>query len=526
MVETHERELAQEHYEPPMPEGDEPPPPGAKVMAVVRWIILAAAVVLAAVTWLSFARAQFKSTDGGTAQAQPKYHCPMHPQIVSDEPGECPICHMQLEPVASDRSRPASPSDDAGESAASSTLPGDTKTGSKPRAASPGSTPLGTVPISLALDRIQSIGVRTSVATSRAMSRTVRVTAVVAAPEQGVAEVHARTPGFVEQVSVAQTGITVGAGQRLVAVYSPELYQAQTELLATRQWSSGDGGTRASDSARLKLGLLGMSDGDINRLVETGEPLRAVPIYAPQGGVISKKNVVLGSYVTPETTLYEIQDLSRVYVVADVFQPDVGSLRVGMEGRFAPARAPAETVTAKLDLIYPTLNAEARTTRVRMQIQNREHLFAPGEYGTVEFTLPKRAVLVVPRDAVVDTGMATYVFLVEGEGRFSPRSVSISESLGEDVAVDAGIAAGDRVVSGATFLIDSESRLQASAQALPMASAPPEGRPSVEAPACEADFDRTKFPDKWTECQKCTQVHHGMGTMEADCKAAIPKPWK
>ena len=105
--------------------------------------------------------------------------------------------------------------------------------------------------------------------------------------------------------------------------------------------------------------------------------------------------------------------------------------------------------------------------RVRMQIKNKDHRFPPGEYGIVEFVLPRRIVLVVPRDAVVDTGTATYVFVVEGDGRFSPRSVSIGQSLGEDAEIDAGIAAGDRVVSGATFLIDSESRLQASAQAAP-----------------------------------------------------------
>jgi Cu(I)/Ag(I) efflux system membrane fusion protein len=517
------RQFPEEHDDSPMPEGDEPPPPGTKVMAVVRWGILAATVVLAASTWLSFARAQRKSTDGDTTEARSTYRCPMHPQIASEETGECPICHMQLERTDSERSRRATSNDSAASGDAGRRLAPDTTSS----AVGPGSTPPGMVPIKLALDRIQAIGVRTAVAMERTVAPTLRVTAVVAAPEQGAAEVHVRAAGFVEDVSINQTGVAVRGGQRLAGIYSPELYQAQTELLTAKQWSNGDGGTRASDAARLKLALLGMSEGDISRVIQTGEPIRAVPVYAPQGGVISKKGIVIGSYVAPETTLYEIQDLSRVYVIADVFEPDLRSLRVGTEGRFVSANQADAAVAARVDLIYPTLNLEARTTRVRMQIQNKDRRFAPGEYGTVEFVRTKRTAIVVPRDAIVDTGTAIYVFVVESEGRFSPRSVSIGESGGGDeVVVDAGIATGDRVVSGATFLIDSESRLQASAQAVPVASTPMEARSPKEGPSCGTDFDRTKFPDKWTECQKCVQVHHGMGSMEADCIGAIPKPWK
>lgn len=461
MDEGHERDAPQ--VELSMPEGEEPPPPGARTMAVVRWVILAATIGLSVFAWWSIAGARFRPKENGIAQARAKYQCPMHPQIVSDEPGECPICHMQLQPMDSGRFPPASPPNraDAGTAAPAARS---TSGASTPTAVTTGTPPPGTVPIRLALDRIQAIGVRTAVATEREVDRTLRVTAVIAAPEQGVAEVHVRASGFVEQISVTQTGVAVRGGQVLVGIYSPELYQAQTEFLTAWQWGRGDGGTRAGDAARLKLRLLGMSDRDVDRVIEKGEPMRAVLIYAPQGGVVSKKNVVLGSYVTPETALYEIQDLSHVYVVADVLQPDVGGLRVGVEGRFASATEPAAVAIAKVDLIYPTIGVETRTTRVRMQIQNKGQRFAPGEYGTVEFALPKRVVLVVPRDAVVDSGMATYVFVDEGHGRFSPRSVSIGQAFGEDVAIDAGIDAGERVVSGATFLIDSESRLQASAQ--------------------------------------------------------------
>jgi membrane fusion protein, copper/silver efflux system len=437
----------------PMPEGAEPPPRGTKVMGVVRWLMLAASVALAGFTWLSFAREQLKSSGIGATQAQPKYRCPMHPQIVSSEPGECPICHMQLEPIASEDSTPAGKDTGASSPAAASSS-----------AVLPGSTPPGTAPLKLTLDRIQAIGVRTSLATEKDTQPTLRVTATIAAPEQGVAEVHVRSAGFVEQMGAAQTGTPVREGQMLVAIYSPELYQAETELLTARRWST-DADRQSRDAARLKLRLLGMAERDIDHVVEKGEPTRAVRVLAPQGGVVIKKNVAFGSYVTPEMVLFEIQDLSHVQVIADVFEKDVSTLTLGMEGRFRSSRAPAASVTAKIDLIYPTLNVEAHTTRVRMRVPNKDHLFAPGEYGTVELALPKRKVLVVPRDAVVDTGMAAYVFVVESEGRFSPRVVTIAASDGDDTAISEGLSPGDRVVSSATFLIDSESRLQAAAQA-------------------------------------------------------------
>ena len=513
-------------HEPAMPEGEEPPPRGVKTMAVVRWLFLAGAFVLAAFSWWSLVAAQPRGSD--TAHHATQYHCPMHPQIVSDQPGECPICHMTLEPM------PAAPA-----SASSSTSPAPT---SQPRPAprrpppgmdggkeesrpAPGSTPAGTTPLKLALDRVQAIGVRTTLATEKPLSSKLRITAAIAPTEQGAAEVHVRAAGFVEQIYVDETGIQVRAGQVLFALYSPELYQAESELLAVRQW--GDAGAGTSGAARQKLELLGMTAADIDRVIAKGEPQRAIAVYAPQAGYIAKKAVVRGSYVRPEDTLYQIQDLSKVYVVADVFASDLARVSVGDEGTFTPTARPGVQLIAKVDLVYPTMNVEARTTRVRMQLKNPDRSLRPGEYGNVELAAPMRTVLLVPRDAVVDTGETTYVFVDEGEGRFSPRVVALGGEDEDSAIVREGLKPGDRVVSGATFLIDSESRLRASiAASAPMTSTPNAGTSSEDGPSCDADFDRSKYPDKWTDCQKCAQVHHGMGSMEADCKNAIPRPWK
>lgn len=446
----------------PLREGPERPPRGARTMAIVRWILVVAVAALAGFVWLSYASTRLSTAGSASGKLAPKYQCPMHPEVVSDAPGECPICHMSLELVAPDRG-PAEA--DAGAATTDAAAPRRAPRAASSTRAAVGSVPPGTMPVNLTLDRIQSIGVRTALASEHASAEVLRVTATVVPPEHGVCEVHVRSPGFVEAIHVDQTGVGVGAGQTMLSVYSPEIYQAENELVLLGRWA-GDGGaapSAAPSAAARKLELLGMAPAEIERVVARREPLRAIAITAPRGGFVTKKNVVLGSYVTPETVLYELWDLSTVYVVADVLLADSVGLRAGIEGRFVPAGHPDDAVTAKIDLVYPLANAEARTRRVRMQIPNRGgQRYAPGEFGTVHLSVAPRAGVSVPRDAVVETGTSTYVFVVDPGGRFVPRVVAVGARDGDQVVVAEGLAPGERVVSGATFLIDSESRLQAS----------------------------------------------------------------
>jgi Cu(I)/Ag(I) efflux system membrane fusion protein len=425
-----------------MPEGEEPPPRGTKVMATVRWAILAGVALLAAASWWTYLA---PSNGAGAPLVAARYHCPMHPQVVSDHPGECPICHMTLVPIeadsgaSSEEATSSSPGNDAGAS----------------------SMPPGTQAVTLSQDRAQSIGVRTAVVTERATAGGLRVTASIAAADQTVAEVHVRSAGFVERLPVDQIGVSVTKGQELLAVYSPEVFQAEMELVTARQWA--DGGSRALDAARAKLDLLGVDARDVDRILATGAPIRALPVYAPEAGVVTKKTALRGGYVTPEMPLFTIEDRSRVYVVADVFAQDVASIKVGTPARFTLRQRPDVALDAKVDLIYPSVDTESRTTRVRMTVPNAKGALRPGDYGDVELVgAGPRRELVVPRDSVIDTGETRYVFLVDPPGHFTPRLVDVGAEQGADVVVRSGLAAGDRVVSGATFLIDSESRLQAS----------------------------------------------------------------
>lgn len=474
-------------------------PEKLRAMAIVRWVIVVLSLAVAIGAWWSFRRTR---GDGGVLESQARYTCPMHPGIVSPSPGQCPICGMDLVPAhrATEPHAPAGASfpyvlEDAGAAtigdggAARFACPMHPEVRSHDPGTCPvckmklepipaaGSSPsAGLAPVTLTEGRMQSIGVRFAVASAASTSGVLRLTASVASAEQGASEVHVRTPGFVERIAVRETGVRVSAGQELVGVYSPEVFQAEADLLAARAiggaafpllGDAGAGDDRVTSAARARLELLGMSPRAVDEVLRTGKAARTYGVVAPASGVVVRKNVVLGSYVTPETTLYEIVDLTKVYVVADVFGAGADAAKVGTRARFVVAGRPDLAEDGTIDLVYPRANPEARTTRVRMPIANPSMRFVPGAAGTLEITQAPRSALFVPRDAVVDTGSERHVFVDAGGGSLVPRTVVTGAFDGERIEVTSGLAAGERVVSGATFLVDSESRLRAAMGAAP-----------------------------------------------------------
>jgi len=377
-------------------------------MAVVRWVLLGLVTALAGYTvWSYWGPRQSEHA----AHEEAAYYCPMHPQIRSPEPGVCPICHMNLEPIPDERRNQSAP------------------------AAS------------------------TSVVESAAFGDRLRV----------------RAPGFVERVSVRQTGVRVHRGQPLAFIYSPEINQAQEAFVAATKWSgsesggsSGQDGTRdIASAARRGLELLGLSTADIDEVARTGRPIRAVAVRAPAGGFVTRFSAVLGSRADPEMVLYEIADLSSVWVIASVHERDVRTLRAGTVARFIAAGGEREPLTGKIDLIEPALDELTRTTGVRLVLPNRDGQLRPGQFGEVEFELPAVSGLLVPRDAVIRTGEHEYVYVATGTDRFEPRNVTTGLAREGRVQVLSGLSAGDRVVTRGGFMLDSESRLQASLAAAP-----------------------------------------------------------
>ena len=506
-------------------EGAEAPPPGVAAMAVVRWLLLLGTLAAAVFAWWSYAHAD------PTAEHAPKYRCPMHPQITSPDPGECPICHMALEPIPGDAQAPQGAvyrcpmhpqiqqdtpgtcpickmdlepvqpepqpqtvyrcpmhpqiqQDTPGtcpickmdlepvrlDPAPATTLyrcpmhpeveqhePGTCPICKMDLEPVPQAMPPGTAPLTLSLDRLQAIGVRTAEATRHTFAPTLRTAAVVEFADQGAARVHVRAAGFLEKIHADQTGVRVRKGQRLAEYYSPEIYQAETELLASRGWSGG----QALALARQRLELLGVPGAAIDRVLKTGKPDRTVDILAPASGVVVAREAVLGAYVTPETVLYELREDRELYLVAELPAARAAAITVGTRGQVTFAGRPTLAQELTVDLLYPSADRDSRTIRARMPLANKDGTLAAGEVATVTFALPTVDGVAVPRDAIVDTGAQPHVFVDLGGGRLHPRLVTLGVRDDAHVQITDGVAAGERVVAGATFLVDAESRLRA-----------------------------------------------------------------
>jgi Cu(I)/Ag(I) efflux system membrane fusion protein len=536
---------------------DDEPPPGVRAMAIVRWLLVAvmAIIALAALEhryeWLK---------REGSSESTTIYYCPMHPGVQQDHPGECPICSMTLvpKPKAGDVEAAA-----AAKAAMSSDAHGD---GGAPAAAGPGayycpmhpevtsddpnakcekcggmklvpkpaaaatSPPAsegvpGLVPVTLTPERVQLMGMRTAAVVHDALATELRTVGTVTTTETGLAVIQTRFAGWIEVLRVTQTGQRVAKGQVLATVYSPELLAAQQEHLNAMRWGAApDGGTLSGLSSGLagdsrhRLELLGIAPPEIDVLERTGQPIRAIPVRSPVGGYVTQKTAVEGLYVQPGTALFQVADLSRVWVLADVYEYELGRVKVGQSASIELAAYPGETFAGKVAFVYPSLDAATRTLRIRIELKNPGLRLKPGMYGNVTVQLHRADALIVPADAVVDTGAMQYVFVAKPGGTFEPRKVKTGARAGGKVQVLAGVAAGETVVTTANFLLDSESHLQATI--LGGGSAP-----AAAGDACDTEIDKQKSPDKYQQCVAC-RVHRGMGEMEEDCRKQIPKPWK
>ena len=323
--------------------------------------------------------------------------------------------------------------------------------------------------VRLTADQIRQFGVTFGTVEERTLEDAVRAVGVVAVDETRLTQVAPRFGGFVERLYVEATGAPVRRGQPLMAVYSPELYAAQQELLAARNLDKATReasvpGVPASTvdlaaAARRRLTLGGMSEAQVDQVLRTGEPLRAITLHAPASGVVLDKGVIEGQAIQPGQMLYTIADLSSVWVETELRGSDAAAVHVGSPADIAVEGLAGRSFKGRVEYVYPTMEQAARTIRARVAVANSKGLLKPGMFATVRLTTPVRRALTVPLTAVVHTGERVVVFVDMGGGSLMTHEVELGRAAGDHVEVLSGVDRGQRVVTSAQYLIDAESNL-------------------------------------------------------------------
>ncbi len=324
------------------------------------------------------------------------------------------------------------------------------------------------MPVTLGPRDQTRIGVTFAPVIRAPLDRSVRTVAQVAYDETRVKAVAPLIEGWVDQLFVNFTGQTVRAGEPLFSIYSPMVVTAQQELLLSgRLVTEVAGGTPDAvqsarellESSRRRLRYWGVPPDEIQRVEETGQVQRTVTLRSPYGGVVVEKPVLAGQRIMPGDVAYKIADLSRVWVEGEVFERDLHAVRLGARVTAEFTALPGVTRVGRVTYVYPTVNPETRTARIRVELPNPGSVLKPGMYATIRFSAQSDSVLSVPRSAVLATGERNFVFVRDGDGQFVPTRVTLGGASDERVEILDGVSLGDTVVKSGTFLVDAESNL-------------------------------------------------------------------
>lgn len=333
----------------------------------------------------------------------------------------------------------------------------------------PGMDMSGDGSVRLTSGELREFGVSFSTAEVRPLTALVRTVGLVTFDERRLAQVAPKFGGFVERLYVNFTGQPVRRGQPLLEIYSPELVAAQQELLVARQLERTVGQssvpgvtpqkTNLVAAARQRLRLWDMSDAQIDAVLRTGRVRRTVTLYSPATGTVVEKNVVDGQAVMAGHALYTIADLRSVWVDAELRESDVANVRIGSGADIELNSYPGRTFKGRITYFYPTVQEQARTVKARIDVANTGGILRPGMYATVLIQTPQRSALTVPRSAVINTGERSVVFVDMGGGRLMPHDLILGRVAGDYVEVISGLEPGQRVVTSAQFILDSESNI-------------------------------------------------------------------
>ncbi len=431
---------------------------------------LAIAAILLTLAGVGFLACRRDAEHAGHSEAHgaDTFYCPMHPTYKSNKPGNCPICSMKLVPLEA-------PGGAA--SASPAVAPAGMPTASPADAHAAPAASGATQAIRIAPERQQQIGVKFAQATLAPAAVELRAVAKVAYDETQIAHVHTKVSGWIEDVFVDFVGAPVKKGQPLFTLYSPELVASQEEyLLALRAKDelAGSSFARVSEgsqallaSARRRLELWDLTPAQIEALERQGRVSRTVTVASQVSGVVLERAAYHhGRTVTPEMDLYTIVDLSRVWVQAAVYEYEAPFVTVGQAAEITLPFAEPKTLRGRVTFISPFVDPTTRTIQVRTEFPNPDLSLKPDAFVNVVLRRDLGRRLVVPKDAVLDTGASQYVFVDKGEGYLEPRPVKAGPEVAAGRVIAEGLEQGERVVTAANFILDSESRLKGAIDAM------------------------------------------------------------
>jgi len=398
-----------------------------------------------------------------------KYTCGMHPFIITDKPGNCPICGMALTKIEGS----ATPSGDEVKGSGAGVAP-----------------PEGYATVQVGMERAQMAGIQSATAVREAISHPVRAVGIVVPDERRVRRIQSKVEGWVEKLHTNFVGQMVTKGQPLLEIYSPDLVATQREYLLARagvdrmkespyedarEMSSG-----LAQAARTRLKLFDVPESSIEELERTGKVRRTVTLNAPVSGYVTGKDVFEGTRVMPGMDLLTVTDLSRVWIDADLYEYEAQAVRVGQTATLETVADPGGKLKGRVAFIYPTFSPETRTLKVRFDFPNPGLRLKPQMYANVALDLHSVTGVVVPDSALIETGVRVIAFVDSGAGSFEPREVKVGVRGGGKAQILSGVKAGEKVAVGANFLLDSESKLRAALTKMTGgASAPPPTQPQT-----------------------------------------------
>ncbi len=470
------------------------------------WAIrcLAAFALLA---WFQVSPALTPSARAAAEKSETRFTCGMHPQVIQNKPGNCPICGMKLTPMR--KSAELAPAADG----------------------------------AIRIDPVttQNMGLRVATVTNGPLRRVIRTVGAVDFDETGLSEVTTKFRGWIEKLRVNTTGQTVKKGDVLFDIYSPELFSAQTEYLLLLGSNHDAGATELLANQRDKLAYLDLSEDQIATLEKERKPRRSLAFHAARDGVVLEKMAVEGQLVEAGMKLYRLANLSKVWVQCQVFEQDLPLVKTGQTATIAISYGGEHSYTGQVAFIYPSIDEKTRAAKVRVELENPALELKPGMYATAELRADiSPSTLLVPDIAVLRSGESNTVFVALPGGQFEARGVRLGfRAENSQYQVLAGLKAGEQIVTSGQFMLDSESQLReaiqkmaplpsSAADAKPAPAAPetPTAPPSATTPAptkagltlytCPMASDADVVSDKPGTCPKCemelvptTQVAHG-----------------